>query len=619
MLTSSLHRCLALTAAGLLTTTGIALVVAGPAQAAPGTTRYVATSGDDSGNDCTVEATPCATIQNAVDQADSGDTVSVAKGTYDESVRIRQSLSLTGAGSTGSGRSTIDGEPEGGASIHIDGIDQSEPIVVTVNGLDVTGNSDDDGVYINGEATGFINDSVINDNDNDGVFVDEGAQATIDDSTISGNYDGIQAGDEDPATVVVNRTLISDNSDSGILVEAGTAAVTDSTLDRNTGAGVVLDGTQTAATITTSTISNTVPFTSRDRTGFGAGVIALGGVVTIDTSTIFGNTDQGVLNLGGDVTISNSTISGTRDGGDERGNGQGGVVSNGSAPALRKANAHFAPQGRSVASVAPLPKVQLVLTGTIVAANTTLDDCAADIVDEGYNLDSDGTCGLSETGSISKGDAELGPLADNGGPTKTLLPAKGSDAIDAIPTGSANCNSSAKDQRGVARPQGTTDKCDIGAVEADQPPIVITPDKIPHGTVGVAYTQQLTSSGGLGAPYEMTLAPGSGDLPDGITLSLGGKLSGTPTEAGTFPFTVSVDDPTLKDYALIIDAPAPSSSSGNAPAGNGNEPIAETGADVAPLASSGAAAVFVGLLLLLVSGLVGTRRGRHRPGVQRSH
>ena len=52
------------------------------AHAAPGTTRYVATTGSDATNDCTNPITPCVTIQHAVDQADSGDEVRVAAGTY---------------------------------------------------------------------------------------------------------------------------------------------------------------------------------------------------------------------------------------------------------------------------------------------------------------------------------------------------------------------------------------------------------------------------------------------------------------------------------------------------------------------------------------------------------
>lgn len=56
-------------------------------------------------------------------------------------------------------------------------------------------------------------------------------------------------------------------------------------------------------------------------------------------------------------------------------------------------------------------------------------------------------------------DPLLGPLADNGGPTLTLLPTALSPAIDQ--GAPAICNGT--DQRGITRPQGAA--CDIGAVE----------------------------------------------------------------------------------------------------------------------------------------------------------
>ena len=64
---------------------------------ADGRTRYVSPSGSDVGT-CT--ASPCRTINYAVGQASSGDVVSVARGTYHESVNVTKRLTLAGHDAT---------------------------------------------------------------------------------------------------------------------------------------------------------------------------------------------------------------------------------------------------------------------------------------------------------------------------------------------------------------------------------------------------------------------------------------------------------------------------------------------------------------------------------------
>lgn len=60
--------------------------------------RHVDADGSDSGNDCLDAASPCATITRAVGQANAGNTIRIAAGTYTESFTIDKSLSLQGAG-----------------------------------------------------------------------------------------------------------------------------------------------------------------------------------------------------------------------------------------------------------------------------------------------------------------------------------------------------------------------------------------------------------------------------------------------------------------------------------------------------------------------------------------
>lgn len=70
-------------------------------------------------------------------------------------------------------------------------------------------------------------------------------------------------------------------------------------------------------------------------------------------------------------------------------------------------------------------------------------------------------------------------------------------------------------------------------------PLVVSTTSLTNATVGSAYTQSLTATGGT-APYTWTVA--SGALPAGLTLSPAGVISGTPTTAGGANFTASVTD-----------------------------------------------------------------------------
>jgi FG-GAP repeat/Putative Ig domain len=80
-------------------------------------------------------------------------------------------------------------------------------------------------------------------------------------------------------------------------------------------------------------------------------------------------------------------------------------------------------------------------------------------------------------------------------------------------------------------------KVDQGAafVFVPCPTITVNPATLPAGTVGAAFSQTLTATGGT-APF--TFSVSSGALPPGLTLSQAGVISGTPTAAGSFSFTV---------------------------------------------------------------------------------
>src|SRR6185436_7853673 len=82
------------------------------------------------------------------------------------------------------------------------------------------------------------------------------------------------------------------------------------------------------------------------------------------------------------------------------------------------------------------------------------------------------------------------------------------------------------------------------------------------GQVGVAYSSSLVATGGV-APYTYSIVAGS--LPTGLTLnSSTGAITGTPTTAGSFPFTAKVVDSrgtaagtTTNSCGITIAAAAP--------------------------------------------------------------
>jgi hypothetical protein len=91
-------------------------------------------------------------------------------------------------------------------------------------------------------------------------------------------------------------------------------------------------------------------------------------------------------------------------------------------------------------------------------------DCVGTAASDGFNLLGNATgCGFVPVASDQTNPTpKLGPLADNGGPNKTIALQTGSPALNRMP--SATCTAIVKtDQRGIKRPQGL--KCDEGAFE----------------------------------------------------------------------------------------------------------------------------------------------------------
>jgi uncharacterized repeat protein (TIGR02543 family) len=90
---------------------------------------------------------------------------------------------------------------------------------------------------------------------------------------------------------------------------------------------------------------------------------------------------------------------------------------------------------------------------------------------------------------------------------------------------------------------GLTNRHEVWNLAVDSqavfPPVVITTQTLPNGSTTAAYTASVAANGI--APY--TFAVTSGTLPPGTSLNaLTGEISGTPTTAGTYSFTVETTD-----------------------------------------------------------------------------
>lgn len=202
----------------------------------------------------------------------------------------------------------------------------------------------------------------------------------------------------------------------------------------------------------------------------GAGGIAILGGLTLDRTTVSGNSGLGVglqPTSGRSAQLTNDTISG---------NSAGGIHY---LPAFgltaQLTNVTVASNSGGVGLIADVGN-PLLLVGSTLVSNQAAGNCSGGVSSLGSNLSGDTSCASSFTQASDQNNVNplLGPLANNGGPTQTHALAAGSPAIDAVVSG---CPPPPIDQRGVSRPQGI--RCDVGAYEAPppcqpRPPIGVT-------------------------------------------------------------------------------------------------------------------------------------------------
>jgi hypothetical protein len=339
-------------------------------------------------------------------------------------------------------------------------------------------------------------------------------------------------------TLTVSNSTLSGNSayggfgDGGGIANGGTLTVSNSTLSGNTGGIYNILGT---LTVSNSTLSG------NSSGGEGGGIFNNHGTLTVNNSTLSGNSaldGGGIYNdYYGALTVNNSTLSGNSAAG-----GGGGIFNFGTLTVnnstLSGNSATRSGGGLFVYSGSP------VLDNTLIAGNfrgatgTTRDDVSGTLNAGGdYNLIGDGTgmTGLSHgvngnlVGSAAAPiDPLLGPLQDNGGPTKTHALLAGSPALNA---GDPN-QLGVADQRGLVRAGGVN----IGAYQASASAFVVTvPGTVASGTPFDVTVQAVDVFGQVAFGYRGTITFSVTDPDRAVVVQP--DYTFTADDAGTHTFT----------------------------------------------------------------------------------
>ncbi len=248
------------------------------------------------------------------------------------------------------------------------------------------------------------------------------------------------------------------------------------------GAGAAIFSQDAELTVRNATISGNTAANS------GGGIYSRDSTTTIESSTIEGNSSTccaggGLFSFSNNATITSSTISGN-----DANYGGGVDVFNGTitieSSTIAGNDADVYGGGVASSGAAPDPS----FLNTIVAGNTSPDGpdvsngAGSDEFNAGFSLigsTSGATVNETFPGSLITGEsAQLGVLADNGGPTETRAPAFTSPVVD-TGAGPTPSEPGPFDQRGLTRPVDLAafpnstapgaNGADMGAVELQLP------------------------------------------------------------------------------------------------------------------------------------------------------
>jgi len=564
------RRVAAIGAAVLLAAMAGIVASAPPALAQASVTLYVnGTMGmGTQSTGCAASGTQaCPMIQEAIDVAegDAGDnvTIEVAPGTYTENDTISAgpaSLIVQGAGAAST---TIDGNADGSVVMSTG--------TVTISGFTLTngtGSTDGAGGVVNDGTLTMTGDTLSGDTGGAGGVLNDDGTLTMTGDTLSGDTGEGGAGgvNNDGTLTMTGDTLSGDEGveAGGVLNGGGTLTMTGDTLSGDEGveAGGVTDYGGTL-TMTGDTLSDDMTDMPGVDGGAGGvtdnGVTDNGGTLTMTGDTLSndeGGDAGGVVAYAVTATMTNDTLS------DDTGGSAGGVATSGSQAVTLTSDTLSDDTGGSAGGVYGGGSTTSVADSIFYQSG-----CVGAVTDSGHNVESDASCGFSSPGDMENDSTiDLGALAANGssGP-QTLALLAGSNVLDTVPA--ADCTVGT-DERGEPRPgiSGQAN-CDPGAYELQE--AITSPNATTFG-FDAAGSFTVTTTGDT--PPALTE---TGQLPPGVSFTDNGNgtatLSGTPTQAGTYPIIVYATvgggpAAATQSFTLTVTLPTPTVSITNIPA-----------------------------------------------------
>lgn len=437
---------------------------------------------------------------------------------------------------------------------------------------------------------------------NGGALAHHGASGTIGGTIVLGNDAGSEGGGVYAAgdLSIMGGSLLASNdapAGGGLFVAAGTTAMTSCTASGNRaatgGAGVYVAGGATfvmtageirnnaslgggslngAGLHTAGTASVTGATVRSNAATLGGGIYQAAGTLDLVGTTLSANiaTTAGGIHAAGAATLTNCTLSANLATNASGIYGLGTVMLQNATVSDNRGQ--ISPLGAALYRAAG----SFTLRNTLVALNNPFD-CGGTITSAGNNLAGDATCALGGPGDLENLNPQIGPLALNGGPTRTHLLWQGSPAVDAATA--VGCP--ATDQRGTARPIGAA--CDIGAVERQPGDATTTTSTSTSTSTTSSSTLPPTTSTSLPPTTTTTLPPTTSTS---VTSTTSTSETSTTSTSVTSTTSTTLPPPTSTSVTSTTSTSETSTTSTTLPPATSTSVTSTTSTSMTPTSST---------------------------------